>query len=147
VEKRRSTVLNSDVIEPKLGGKTLIYEQLCPAMKTLLWETRMKAKEAEWKYVWERNDKIWARQTDDSRSIKVTSDEDLENIKAKDKQAVADLSISLIHQILIINIEFLNCDSNGECEEVSDVNKLICDKTITVRHLNIRSFKVNFDSL
>jgi hypothetical protein len=26
MEKRRSTVLNSDVIEPKLGGKTLIYE-------------------------------------------------------------------------------------------------------------------------
>jgi hypothetical protein len=73
------------VIDPKLGGKTLIYEQLCPAVKTLLWETHMKAKEAEWKYVWVRNGKIWERQTDDSRSFKVTSDEDLEKIKAKDK--------------------------------------------------------------
>jgi hypothetical protein len=52
-----------------------------------------------------------------------------------------------------MNPEFLNCDSNGECEEVSDVNKWIYDcckeanKTITVGHLNIRSLKVNFDSL
>jgi hypothetical protein len=73
------------VIDQKLGGKIIIYEQLCPAMKTLVWETRMKAKEAEWKYVWLRNGKIWARQMDDSRSFKVTSDEDLEKIKAKDK--------------------------------------------------------------
>jgi hypothetical protein len=53
---------------------------------------------------------------------------------------VADLFISLINQILIMSTEFLNCDSNGECEEVSDINKCIYDcyketnKTITVGH-------------
>ncbi|CAN7989490.1 unnamed protein product, partial [Ixodes hexagonus] len=58
-----------------------INEHLCPVLKRLLGMSVAKKRECDWKYVWVRNGRIFARKTDNAPILKITHADDLEKIR------------------------------------------------------------------
>lgn len=57
-----------------------VNEHLCPYMKTLLGMTLTKKREHQWRYVWVRNSKIFARKVDGAPVVVITHEDELEKI-------------------------------------------------------------------
>lgn len=64
------------------NNKKYIYinDQLTQNNRRLLWLTKNKAKEANWKYVWVRNGEIHARKIEKSQVVNISTENDLEMI-------------------------------------------------------------------
>lgn len=58
-----------------------INEHLCPVLKRLLGMSVAKKREYNWKFVWVRNGRIFARKTDNAPILEITLADDLEKIR------------------------------------------------------------------
>lgn len=59
------------------GSAIFINEHLCPELKRLLGQATARKRETGWKYVWVRDGKIFARQTDNVPKIKIENSDDV----------------------------------------------------------------------
>ena len=59
-----------------------INDQLTYNNRQILWITKTKAKECNWKFVWTRDGKIFARKSENSSSIIINNAADIEQITA-----------------------------------------------------------------
>lgn len=76
---KKARLCNTDI---GLDNPAPIYinEHLCPALKQLLGKAISRKRECRWKSVWCFNGKIFARRSDDERSILIEHDGDLAKI-------------------------------------------------------------------
>ena len=66
---KNKLIRNIDIIPQGGRGQVKIYEMLTDNTKSLLWETRNRAKEKNWKYVWTKENRILARKGEGSRIL------------------------------------------------------------------------------
>ena len=57
-----------------------MYEHLSRARKTLLWETRERAKNYDWAFVWIHDGNILARRAEGEKIVRITSVKDMDKI-------------------------------------------------------------------
>ena len=58
-----------------------INENLTPERKKLLWQTKQRMKQLEIKFLWTMNGKIYVRKDEDSTSVIIQNEEDLNKIE------------------------------------------------------------------
>lgn len=74
--RKKLRPLSEDTLSPPL----YLNENLTQANKDLYWKARSKGKEADYKFVWTRNGKIFARKEEGSPRIRLESIADLEQL-------------------------------------------------------------------
>lgn len=79
--RKRTTVLNNEIVDTSTGGRIFINEYLSPYYKRLFWEVRQKAKNVNWKYTWIQNGKILIRKDDSSKIYNISCPSQLDTIK------------------------------------------------------------------
>lgn len=77
LQKKRLVVINRNISNVQIGSTIYINENLNKYVKNLLWQTRIRAKQYQWKYVWINNSKILIRKSDDAPIKTISSAEDL----------------------------------------------------------------------
>ncbi|KAJ1528894.1 hypothetical protein ONE63_007263 [Megalurothrips usitatus] len=80
-KKRRKDIFNSDVVESREGGKIFIFEHFSPKLMSLKYKGKQVARLHNWKYVWDKKGKLYARKVDNSPVIKIVVEEHLKLIK------------------------------------------------------------------
>lgn len=63
--------------EPDESAPVFVNEHLCPTLKRLLASTIARKRQFSWRFVWTRNGRILARKTEGSRTLHVSSENDL----------------------------------------------------------------------
>lgn len=79
--RRKKGITSIEIGIPGESRKIYVNEQLIPALKMLLKQTKENAKHANFQSVWVRNCKIFTRKNDTSPKIYVKDAEDLNKIK------------------------------------------------------------------
>ncbi|KAK9685104.1 Baculovirus FP protein [Popillia japonica] len=77
--KKRAVLTNQDITRVRFTKRVIIYEHLS-SDKKLLWQTKEKAREVGWKYVWSQNGQILIRKDDGSRIFQVECGDSLNTI-------------------------------------------------------------------
>lgn len=80
LEKTRRLRLTATDLGVNTQVPVFVNKHLCPELKKLLGQTTSRKREQGWRYVWVRNGQIYARKTEDSSAVKVSSTDDLAKI-------------------------------------------------------------------
>ncbi|KAH9375603.1 hypothetical protein HPB48_013813 [Haemaphysalis longicornis] len=80
-EKARKKRVRTDEIGAPGRYPVYVNDHLCPELKILLKQATARKNEKQWKYVWTDEGKIFARKTDTSRVLRITSPNDLEKMQ------------------------------------------------------------------
>ncbi|XP_034240907.1 uncharacterized protein LOC117645099 [Thrips palmi] len=79
-KKKQKEVFN-DVIYSGEGGKVFIMEQVSPKIGYLKYRAKQLANRHNWKFVWIKNGKLFARKGENSPVVKIVTEENLEAIR------------------------------------------------------------------
>ncbi|XP_034248409.1 uncharacterized protein LOC117649620 [Thrips palmi] len=79
-KKKQKEVFN-DVIYSGEGGKVFIMEQVSPKIGYLKYKAKQLANRHNWKFVWIKNGKLFARKGENSPVVKIVTEENLEAIR------------------------------------------------------------------
>lgn len=82
LRKNKIKITNSDIQEGLGDGRIYINEHLTGNQKYLLWKSRLRAKEQNWKFVWVKEGKILCRKIEGERCFVITTEEEVSNIIA-----------------------------------------------------------------
>ncbi|KAH9367059.1 hypothetical protein HPB48_021835 [Haemaphysalis longicornis] len=82
VEKARKTRLTADDIGYTTENPVYINEHLCPQVKKLLGMTIAKKKELGWSFAWSRDGKVFARQIENSKLVRIACEADLAKMRS-----------------------------------------------------------------
>lgn len=77
---RKKRITNNSLgvtTEPGESAPVFVNEHLCPTLKRLLASTIARKRQFSWRFVWTRNGRILTRKTHGSRTLHVSSDNDL----------------------------------------------------------------------
>lgn len=80
LEKAKKMRLNNTDFGCSSTSPVFVNDHLCPTLKRLLGATVSKKHACSWKYVWSRNGKIFAKKSDESETIIIRQEKDLEKI-------------------------------------------------------------------
>lgn len=80
LEKAKETRFSTQDIGYAQLSAVYINEHLCPELKRLLGMTVAKKKEKNWRFVWTKGGKIFARKSESTRTLRVGCVSDLEKI-------------------------------------------------------------------
>lgn len=72
-------VINTQQVNEE-SSKIFINDQLTAHNRRLLWQSKIKAKENNWKFVWFRNGHLFAKQNENSSAILILNASDIELI-------------------------------------------------------------------
>lgn len=81
ISKKREKLTNDMVLADGSDKKVYINENLVTSIKDLLYKTKQKAGELQYKFVWVRNGKIFVKKSEDVFAIKINTEADLQKIK------------------------------------------------------------------
>lgn len=81
IDKARKKRLSASTFKLEGNSHVFVNDHLCPVLKKLLGEVIARKNEKKWKYAWTKGGKIYARKTDESRTLRVTSLKDIEKIQ------------------------------------------------------------------
>lgn len=81
LEKARKTRLTTDDVGYTAKQPFYINEHLCPQLKKLLGMTVAKKKELGWRFAWSRGGKVFARQTENSKAVRIACEADLAKMR------------------------------------------------------------------
>lgn len=73
----RGTITNTNLFGEGQKGKIYVGESLSPFFKSLLWKTKSKAKDANYKFVWFKKNCVLAKKDENSAIITIRSEDDL----------------------------------------------------------------------
>lgn len=76
---RKNRIKNSNVGIPN-ESPIFVNDHLCPPLKRLLAQAIAKKREHQWRFVWTRNSRIYARKSEASNAVRIQSERDLEKI-------------------------------------------------------------------
>ncbi|KAH7971385.1 hypothetical protein HPB49_023163 [Dermacentor silvarum] len=82
LEKARPIRLTGSDLGFVSKAPVFINEHLCATLKRLLGQATARKREVNWKYVWVRNGKIFARHSDNAPCIKILRSEDIARMSA-----------------------------------------------------------------
>lgn len=82
LEKARRFRLKGTDIGLTTDSPFYVNEHLCPELKRLLGKATAKKRQAGWNFLWVRNGQIFARKTESSAVLAITSEEDLSRMVA-----------------------------------------------------------------
>lgn len=82
VRQNTNNVNNINSTRVEFDATIYVNNQLTKHNKHLLWLTKEKAKQENWKYVWESAGKILARRSENTQSIIINTDNDVNNIRS-----------------------------------------------------------------
>ncbi|KAL1468266.1 hypothetical protein MTO96_041604 [Rhipicephalus appendiculatus] len=80
LKSARSATLKCSDVGIDSRAALFVKEHLCPELKRLLGRATARKHEANWKYVWVRDGKIFARQADGSPRIRIQNGEDVDKM-------------------------------------------------------------------
>lgn len=80
IEKARKIRLSNKDFGKSSSSPVYVNDHLCPILKRLLGVTVAKKKVTGWKYVWTRGGKIYAKKSDDSATLIIRHEHDLEKM-------------------------------------------------------------------
>lgn len=80
LKKRKTRIMDGDVSDMKNGSEVRIYEHISPFLKKLLWNTKNRAKNVNWRFVWVQGGRILARKEEGSRILRISSEADISNL-------------------------------------------------------------------
>lgn len=92
----KTTHINRNLQE----GPVYINENLSPYFKELFYNTKIYAKEHQYKYIWFRNGKIFLRRNEDVRPIRISTKADLEYLNLQEQHVNLQDSKSMDPQAL-----------------------------------------------
>lgn len=75
-----NTNISSNVNENTTNNNVFINDQLTPNNHKLLWLTKNKSREANWKFVWTRNGNIYAKKDESNKPLIISNLDDIEKI-------------------------------------------------------------------
>ena len=75
-------VFDDEIDEARGGGVIFINNRLTNNNKHLLWLAKQKAREQNWKFVWEREGRIFMRNCENARSVHIGCIDDVNNISS-----------------------------------------------------------------
>lgn len=78
--KRKERILSKDVTRGLEDSIVYINEHLTPYNKQLFWQTKIKSKEKDYKYVWSKDGKIFTRKRENERAFRIRNEDDLAKI-------------------------------------------------------------------
>lgn len=81
IEKARKKRISATDLGHSDDTSIFINEHLCPTLKKLLGQAVARKKERQWKYVWTREGKVFARKSDNSRVLRISVVQDLEKME------------------------------------------------------------------
>lgn len=81
IEKARKKRLSTSDFGHVGRSPVFVNDHLCPTLKMLLGQVVARKNEKGWKYAWTRDGKIFARESESSRVLRVTRLQDLEKIQ------------------------------------------------------------------
>lgn len=77
LEKKRSGLNSNNIVGGVSGDPIFINENLCPAVRELFWNARVRAKKCNIKYVWVKNGVVFMRKTDGEAAKSIQGLDDL----------------------------------------------------------------------
>lgn len=80
LEKARKNRIKNSNVGISNEGAIFVNDHLCPFLKKLLAQAIAKKREKQWRFVWTRNGRIYARKSEASDSVRIQSERDLEKI-------------------------------------------------------------------
>ncbi|KAH9372022.1 hypothetical protein HPB48_016261 [Haemaphysalis longicornis] len=80
LEKARKNRIKNSSVGISNEGAEFVNDHLCPFLKKLLAQAIAKKREHQWRFVWTRNGRIYARKSEASDSVRIQSERDLEKI-------------------------------------------------------------------
>lgn len=81
IEKARKLRLTNTDFGNSSAAPVFVNDHLCPILKRLLGMVVAKKKASGWKYVWSRGGKIYAKKSDDSATVIIKHELDLDKIQ------------------------------------------------------------------
>lgn len=81
IEKARKARINSKDLGFDKRQAIFLNEHLCPQLKKLLGVTIAKKRELNWRFVWVKGGKIFARKTETSNVIRIGCEADVEKMR------------------------------------------------------------------
>ncbi|KAH6946776.1 hypothetical protein HPB50_015251 [Hyalomma asiaticum] len=81
LEKARKARINSNDLGFDKSQAIYINEHLCPQLKRLLGLAIVKKKELNWRFVWVKGGKIFARKTETSNAVRIGCEADIEKMR------------------------------------------------------------------
>jgi len=80
LEKRQLVITNNNIANTKLGQKVYFNEHLSPYFKNLIKQTKLRAQQANFKYVWFRNGRVLVREGDGRPVQRITNEQHIKDI-------------------------------------------------------------------
>lgn len=80
IEKARKSRFTTSDIGYTKKQSVYVNEHLCPRLKKLLGMTIAKKRELNWRFAWAKGGKVYARQTETSRIVRIACEADLEKM-------------------------------------------------------------------
>lgn len=80
IMKNKNKLILSSEITGDGTSKIKIFERISKHTKKILWETRNKAKENGWKFVWTNEGRVLARKEEGSKIIEVVNENDIKRL-------------------------------------------------------------------
>lgn len=80
LEKARTHRVKNSELGLSSEAQIFLNEHLCPALKRLLSLAIGRKRQCQWRFVWTRNGKIFARQSEGSGLVRIETDRDLSKI-------------------------------------------------------------------
>lgn len=81
LDKAKKKRLSNSDIGLDTNAPVFVNEHLCPTLKRVLGKSIEKKRQCNWKYVWVRNGRIFARQTESSPLVQIINEDDVEKIR------------------------------------------------------------------
>lgn len=78
--KKKVKIISTEITKGRSDSQVYINEHLTQFNKQLFWETKMKSKVTNYKYIWVKDGKIFGRKDDNERVIRIRNEEDLKKM-------------------------------------------------------------------
>lgn len=78
-QRKSAKISNHDVVGKNVqAGEIFITEQLSPRLNHLKWEAWKKAQSVDWRFVWPKGGKLWARKNETTAPVKILTMSDID---------------------------------------------------------------------
>lgn len=80
LDRTKTSQLTSGVANNDNNNNNIrVYEMLTPYNRKLLWQTKTAGKECNYKYIWAKNGKIFAKEADNQGTLRIQNENDILN--------------------------------------------------------------------
>lgn len=84
-EKKKTGLISNNIVGGTNTDNIYINENLCPALKELYWNARVRGKRCNYKFVWVKNGQVFMRKSEGAAVLMVNGLDDLPRMEELEK--------------------------------------------------------------